>query len=230
MHFIYIFLLIPAIIFSSDSHVNKTKDYKTIYLANIVPKKMSSKVKKERFFYLLTNSIDKVHTELMEQYKQVTQDINQGTNRAQIESLKEMYRAKTDLELLQALKPHPPSIVIAQAAMESAWATSRFFVQANNVFGMWSANPKEPRIAASQKRNGKRTIWLRKFYSIEESIREYYKLIGRGKSFKEFRELRYITDKPLEIITKLDKYSEIGDRYALELMNIIEYNNLTKYD
>jgi len=228
MKFLYLLILIPFTIFSAQTY--KYKNYKTIYLPSIIPQNMSSKVKKDRFFYLIVKPVQKVHSELLEQYYKIDRDIQQFRNHKEIKRLKKEYRASTDLELLQALKPHPKSIVIAQAAMESAWATSRFFIEANNVFGMWSADSDEPRVAASQKRNGTKTIWLRKFFSIEESIREYYKLIGRGKSFKEFRELRYKTDNPFEIVTKLDKYSEIGDRYAFELMNIIEYNNLTKYD
>lgn len=230
MHLFYIFLLIPFVILSAQSNTQQVKKYKTIYLASVVPEHMSSKEKKARFFYLIIPSVHKVHSELQAQYKRINSDINSNNNTQEIENLKLEYRVDTDLELLKALKPHPPSIVIAQAAMESAWATSRFFTQANNVFGMWSANKNEPRMAASEKRNGTKTIWLRKFYSIEDSIREYYKLIGRGKHFKELRELRYLTDYPLAIITKLDKYSEIGDRYAFELLNIINYNKLTQYD
>ncbi len=225
MKFLYIALLVPFAMLSAY-----TSEYKTIYLPSVVPEKMSAKVKKERFFYLIGKPVQKVHAELLEEYYRIAKDVQKFRNKKEIAKLKETYKVKTDLELLQALKPHPPSIVIAQAAMESAWATSRFFIQANNVFGMWSADPNEPRMAASEKRNGTRTIWLRKFYSIEESVREYYKLLGKGKSFKEFRELRYKTDDPLQIITKLDKYSEIGDRYAFELMNIIEYNKLVRYD
>jgi len=195
-----------------------------------VPKKMSIKTKKNRFYFLVTPKVNNVHKELMKRYERISQDIQNKNYTDEIQELKIAFKSRTDLELLQSLKPHPRSITIAQAAMESAWATSRFFVEANNVFGMWSANPNEPRIAASEKRNGKRTIWLRKFESIEDSIREYYNLIARGKSFREFREVRYESNNPFEIITKLDKYSEIGDKYAQELMGIIKYNKLTKYD
>jgi len=195
-----------------------------------VPKKMSIKTKKNRFYFLVTPKVNNVHKELTKRYERISKDIHNKNYTDEIKELKTYFKARTDLELLQSLKPHPRSITIAQAAMESAWATSRFFVEANNVFGMWSANPDEPRIAASEKRNGKRTIWLRKFESIEDSIREYYNLIARGKSFREFREVRYESENPFDIITKLDKYSEIGDKYAQELMGIIKYNNLTKYD
>lgn len=223
-------LLTPIILLSALSKTVTAQEFKTIYLPNVLPKNMNSHVKKKRFFYLIAPTVQKVNSELQRKYLRIKKDIKNKKNTQEIARLKKEYRVKTDLELLKAIKPHPPSIVIAQAAMESAWATSRFFIKANNVFGMWSSNPNEPRMAASEKRNGTKTIWLRKFHSIEESVRAYYKLIGRGKSFKEFREIRYLTDYPLAIITKLDKYSEIGDQYAFELMNIIEYNKLTKYD
>ena len=34
----------------------------------------------------------------------------------------------------------------------------------------------------------------------------------------------------MEMIQKLDKYSEMGDRYTKELGSLIKYNKLTKYD
>ena len=95
---------------------------------------------------------------------------------------------------------------------------------------MWSSNKNEPRIAAAEKRGGKKTIWLRKFDSIEDSVRAYYKLMARGKAFKEFRELRYKSEDVHKIVKKLDKYSEIGELYGKELSQVIKYNRLTKYD
>jgi len=222
MKFLYIPLLLSLPLFCADNSIKRS--------LMEVPKKMSTKTKKNRFYFLIVPKVNKIHNELEERYTRVLNDINEKNYTKEIKELKERFNAKSDTELLQALKPHPKSITIAQAAMESAWATSRFFTQANNVFGMWSSNPNEPRVPASVKRGGNKTIWLRKFSSIEESIREYYNLISRGKSFEEFREVRYSTDDPFEIITKLDKYSEIGDKYAHELTRIIEYNNFTKYD
>ena len=201
------------------------------YEANIVPKKMSVKIKKERFFYLLAPAVDKVYKELHLEYESVLKDIKESKNIDRITKLKEDYKVKTDEELLQKLKPHPQSIVLAQAAMESGWATSRFFVQANNVFGMWSSNKNEPRIAAGVKRGGTRTIWLRKFDSIDDSIRAYYRLMAMGRAFGEFRALRVKTDNPHELVKKLDKYSEIGAKYGEELSAVIRYNKLVmRYD
>lgn len=165
----------------------------------------------------------------MEEFLRIHSYVQNNKEQKELSKLRKKYKVSTNEALLLVLKPHPPSIVIAQAAMESAWATSRFFSKANNVFGMWSYKKNEARIAAGMKRNGK-TIWLRKFDSIEDSIVAYYKLMSQGRAFKEFRRTRYETDDVFQIIKKLDKYSEIGSLYGKELGKIIRYNKLRKYD
>ena len=199
---------------------------KVKYSAKTVPKNMSVTQKKERFFYLLVPAVQKVHKELMTQYLNIANDIKNGTNKQKIKKLKISYKVKTDKELLLALKPHPQSIVLAQAAMESSWGTSRFFVEANNIFGVRSIDINEPRIQAGKAKK----IWLKKFSSIKESVRDYYKFIAIGSAFKEFRKIRMRTNDVHEIVKKLDKYSEIGYKYAKELSQIIKYNKLEKYD
>lgn len=193
-------------------------------------KKTRVSAKKKKFYSLLVPAVDDAHAELMAQYIDISKDINSSSNLQRVQELKKFYKVDTDKELLLALKPHPQSIVLAQAAMESAWGTSRFFKEANNVFGMWSAKKSEPRIAAGEQRDGNRTIWLRKFDSVEDSIKAYYKLIATAKAYKELRKTRYHTNNPYEIVTKLDKYSELGEAYTKELINVIKYNDLTKYD
>lgn len=225
MKHVYLTLFIAVTLLVSNSFASTPK-----YTATLVPKKMTVAVKKERFYYLLAPAIDKVYNELSVQYIEVKKDLKSGSNATKIANLKKTYKVESDKALLLALKPHPQSIALAQAAMESAWATSRFFVKANNVFGMWSVNKNEPRIAAGEKRGGTKTIWLKKFNSIEDSVREYYKMMGRGRAYKEFRNVRYETDDVMKIVKKLDRYSEIGEKYTKELSSMIRYNKLTKYD
>lgn len=221
----YILLLVSLSLFTTNSFAFTPK-----YTANNVPKKMTVAVKKERFYYLLAPAVDKVYNELSLQYDEVKKDLKSGKNAVKIEKLKAIYKVKSDKALLLALKPHPQSIALAQAAMESAWATSRFFVKANNVFGMWSVNKNEPRIAAGEKRGGTKTIWLKKFDTIEDSVREYYKMMGRGRAYKDFRRVRQETNDVMKIVKELDHYSEIGEKYTKELSSMIRYNKLTKYD
>ncbi len=227
------YLLMISLVFANFSLFASQNDENVTVKTEVVspvPKKMSTAEKKRRFYKLLVPAVEKVHAELMSRYYKIRRDMINKKNRGEINRLKKRYRVGSDIELLYALYPHPQSITIAQAAMESAWATSRFFREANNIFGMWSKNENEPRISAGVKRNGNRTIWLRKFDTIEDSVRAYYDLLAGGKAFKEFRKMRYQTSDVFEILKKLDKYSEIGHLYAKELGQVIRYNKLEKYD
>ena len=197
---------------------------------NTHPKQMSVSEKKKRFYTLMIPAVHRAYSELMKEYRTVRNDIKNGSNPQKIAKLKKYYNVKTDEELLAALKPHPKSIALAQAAIESGWGTSRFFKEANNIFGMWSVSKNEDRIAAAKQRDGNRTIWLRKFDSIEDSVKEYYKLMAKGKAYKEFRKLRSKTDNVYEIVKKLDKYSETGEEYVEKLSDVIKHNDLTKFD
>lgn len=225
MKYIYI-----AILLSISLSASEVKQTQAKYVSSIVEPKMSVKAKKKRFYALLLPAVQKVYEELQEQFRNISKDIEHGTNVKEIERLKKVYKVTTDEELLMALKPHPKSIALAQAAIESSWATSRFFTEANNTFGIWSYNKDEPRIAANEKRGGTYTVWLRKYATVEESVRAYYKTMGRSRSYKEFRKVRYESDDVFEIIKKLDRYSERKEKYTQELAAIIRYNKLTKYD
>ncbi|MBA1433273.1 MAG: glucosaminidase domain-containing protein [Epsilonproteobacteria bacterium] len=199
------------------------------YEASVVPKHMSVAEKKKRFFALLVPPVAHVHKELERQYEAVKKAIENHTDEAKIAALKKKYKAKTDKELLIALKPHPMSITLAQAAMESAWGTSRFFVKANNIFGVWSTSSKQKRIAAGEKR-GNRTIWVRKYDNLDEAIRHYYFMLSTAPRYKSFKQMNYEEKPVTEIIKGLKYYSERGDDYVKELASMIRYNKLTKYD
>lgn len=193
-------------------------------------KKMSVKEKKKRFYSLVVPVIEKVYTQRYQVYEKISDELNKDKNNPEIEKLKQYYKVKTDEELLMALKPQPISIAIAQAAMESAWGTSRFFNIGNNLFGMWSVSKKEQRVAAKEKRDNNVTVWVKKYKSLEDSVNGYYLTLGRGKRYRNLRELNFETDNVFEIIKGLDRYSERGETYVDEIASIIRYNKLTRYD
>lgn len=190
---------------------------------------MTVQEKKARFKKLIVPAVNDVYDELMLQYQEVSETIDAGDESDKITKLKAEYKADSDEELLMALKPHPKSIAIAQAAMESAWATSRFFNQAYNIFGVWSFDKDEPRIAARKKR-GNKTIWLKKYPSVKAAVRDYYRTLGRSAAFEKFRLLKMQTENPFSLVKKLDRYSEKGAEYGHELTSIIKFNKFTTYD
>jgi len=222
------YLLALLLLFQQE--LSQTQLLKPKYTPYNVPKNMSTKKKKERFLYLILPPTQYVHKQLMQRYKKIADDINNSRNIAQIEALKKKYGASSNEDLLARLKPHPVSIVLAQAAMESSWATSRFFLEANNIFGMWSVDPKEERIAAGEQRDGNVTIWLRKFDTIEDSIKAYYDLIATVPAYTKLRKLRLETNDPFVITQGLDRYSEMGKAYIDEINSVIRHNNFTRFD
>lgn len=187
--------------------------------------------KKQNYLDMIVPALNRVYDEELELFLKTKELIAKYPNDSSLQALKDKYNAKTDTELLQALKPHPKSVTIAQGAIESAWGTSRFFKEANNIFGVWSFNKDEPRIAASEQR-GTKTIWLKKYATVEDAIRDYYLQMSRSWAFKKFRELNYTVENqnPYLLVKTLDRYSEKKELYGRELASMISFNNLTRFD
>lgn len=192
---------------------------------------LPTKTKKYRFFKLLLPPIKQVDKELRALYMQTIHDLQTQTHKERIKKLKKAYKAKDELDLLKRIKPHPLSITLAQAAIESAWGTSRFFVEANNVFGMWSKGKNEKTtIEAKSTRGGTKHIYLQRYKTLTDSVRAYYKNIATNPAYRCFREVRYYSDDPYEIVALLHRYSEKKELYPVELIKIIKHNNLIRFD
>lgn len=143
--------------------------------------------------------------------------------------MKNRYRAKDIEDLVVRLGPMPTSIVLAQAAVESGWGKSRFFLTANNLFGVWSFNKREARIVARRTRENKR-IYLRSYPDMSESIVDYFEILARSRSYKNLRKARHETADPFEILPHLKNFSERRMLYTRELKKVIVRNNLTRFD
>jgi Bax protein len=190
---------------------------------------MSVTEKKRRFRCLVQADIGSVFSELKAQYALVQTAVKRKEDNEHLRRLRLKYKVETNQELLVAIKPHPRSIAIAQAAIESAWGTSRLFTEANNVYGIRPFNKDQPRIAASKQR-GDKTVWLRKYRSIRESIADYYLVLARASAYQEFRKLKMKTADPHKLVTGLNHYSERKVGYVRELSSMIRYNKFHELD
>lgn len=138
------------------------------------------------------------------------------------------FRARNMEHLKMKLAVHPVSIVLAQAALESGWGSSRFFVEGNNVFGVWAFGDDEPRLEAEGNRNG-RSVYLKKYDSLLDSTLDYYRTIARGP-YREFRHRRLLSDDPDELMHLLYNYSESREGYVAKLRAVIENAGLKRFD
>lgn len=139
------------------------------------------------------------------------------------------YRTKEIEELLDRMITHPTSIVLGQAAIESGWGKSRFFKEANNVFGVWSMNPNDDRIAAKFSRDD-RQVFLKRYPTISASVQDYFLTIGKVNAYRAFRKARTESEDYKALIPKLTSYSERGLDYVSDLERMIRLNGFAQYD
>ena len=217
------------VVFTGCTDTTKKEKTPEKVVKKIPAKQISVSEKKQNFKDTLVPIATKVYNKLETQYLAINLDIENNKNTEIIEKLKKEYNAKSNELLLNALKPHPISILLAQAAAESAWLTSRFTKEANNIFGVWSFNKNEPRIAASGLR-GDKTIYLKKYATLEEAVKDYYKNLGKTWAYKKFREQRILTNNPYILSDYLTSYSEKKEVYTELLKSMIKYNKFYKYD
>ncbi|WP_284380990.1 glucosaminidase domain-containing protein [Litoribrevibacter albus] len=137
-------------------------------------------------------------------------------------------------ELLMSMDIIPPSMALAQAANESAWGTSRFAVEANNLFGQWCFSPGCG--VVPQLRPEGATYEVKVFETPSESVGQYMLNINRNSSYEKVRNIRHSYRQQQEVIPGtslvggLENYSERGHHYIEELRHMIGYNNLSQWD
>lgn len=203
-----------------------------VYTNTIPLTDLDIKEKKEAFIAMMLPSILLVKREMKNTRDRVLKISEKSSHTKEedewLAELYKKYKADDIPMLLKRLEPHPTSIILAQAALESGWGTSNFFKNANNVFGVWSFDPDEDRVAASQKRGGQ-TIYVKKYNALYCSVDDYFITLSTGP-YQSFRDARMYIKDPYTLVDYLGVYSELGDEYAQRLKTVIRANNLTKYD
>ncbi len=139
------------------------------------------------------------------------------------------FKAKDLEDLSSRIGTLPTSIVLAQAAVESGWGQSRFFLEGNNLFGIWSYNEDEPRIAAGLNRQGK-TVYIRAYADMSQSIIHYFEVLGSANAYRSLRKARQKDMGPFQLLQHLRNYSERRTSYTDLLKEVMLQNKFTRYD
>ncbi|MDO3381056.1 glucosaminidase domain-containing protein [Gilvimarinus algae] len=208
--------------------------------------------RKQTFIDLLLPMIEEKNTALLQLRGEVLQMQRQlRTGQAlthvqlrRLERLKQRYQIDDDDNALSAEQSLdilnrrvdiiPPSMVLAQAAAESGWGTSRFAQQAQNLFGQWCYS-KGCGIVPARRAAGARHE-VRRFRGIEHALNAYYRNINSHRAYREVRQKRAELRKaetPVTgnaLITGLTQYSSRGQAYVDELAELIRYNRLGELD
>ncbi len=135
--------------------------------------------------------------------------------------------------LLKRLDVVPPSLALAQAAIESGWGTSRFAREGNALYGQWTW---EGDGIVPESRDAKKTHKIKSFKTPLDSVNGYIKNLNTHRAYNKLRQLRQKArqnSKPIDgnyLAIALTAYSEKGMEYVNLIRLIIRANNLKPFD
>jgi Bax protein len=137
-------------------------------------------------------------------------------------------------KLLTRVDVVPLSLLLAQAANESAWGTSRFAREGNNYFGISCGQPGCGLYPNNKPRKG--VMQLKKFPSPHASVETYIQTLNTNRHYEQLRKMRAdLRQKQKEIdgatlASGLKAYSERGNAYVREIKGLIKRYRLQEYD
>lgn len=206
-----------------------------------------SKQKKETFFNYLVPFVVEKNRFILQDRAELDRIIASTTpptreEKRWIAELRKIFKLKKvevyKREDLEELYPHldiiPASLVVAQAANESAWGTSRFALKGNNYFGQWCFRKGCGLVPESRDNEAKHEV--RYFKNAKESVFAYIDNLNSNAAYRPLRKTRAelrnagkaITG--LELVGGLLPYSQRGEAYVKEIASLIRYNKLWRFN
>ncbi len=134
-------------------------------------------------------------------------------------------------DLLKRVDVVPASLALAQAAEESGWGTSRFTLEANNLFGHYAATGGDGLVAA-----GDSSRRLAQFASLYEAVAAYVHNLNTHRAYEPLRRLRAAVrargafPDGHTLAGALTAYSERGQAYVDGIRALIRKNSLLRFD
>lgn len=136
--------------------------------------------------------------------------------------------------LLNRIDTVPVSLALTQAAMESAWGTSRFAKEGNNLFGQWC--DQEGCGIVPKRRGPNQTHEVALFANVDAAVSSYMRNINSHRAYEGLRSARATlraTGQPVtghQMAEHLLQYSQRGSAYVEELQSMIRVNKLAVLD
>ena len=201
--------------------------------------------KKNAFFNFIRPFASTHNKKVIKQRKKLTQlnnELKKGKTPSKkdlmyINELSSLYRVDANQtsqtlieQLLYKVNIIPESLVLAQAANESAWGTSRFAKQGNNFFGQWCFT-KGCGVVPSRRAEGA-THEVAVFSSTQHAVSAYIDNLNSHPAYKQLRNIRnQLVEKETKITgfalaEGLINYSERKEEYIAEIQAMIRTNKL----
>ncbi len=206
--------------------------------------------RKAAFFGYMLPYVEEANYQILEQRDEIKRIENafrrgepmERRARARVDALLEEYAfdpveevtEETFRHLLTRADEIPPSLALSQAALESAWGTSRFAREGFNFFGMWCYEPGCG-IVPRQRPRGK-TYEVAVYDSPRDSFLAYFRNLNTNhyyigmRSIRRAHRAREIPVTGYELAEGLDRYSQEGYEYVAKVRSVIRSNRLTRFD
>ncbi len=206
--------------------------------------------RKSAFFEYMLPFVEEANYEILKQrdeIKRIQSAFQRGArisrrDRARIDELLEEYKFDPVEELSEETFRHlltradeiPPSLALSQAALESAWGTSRFAKEGFNLFGMWCYEPGCG-VVPNRRPKGK-TYEVVRYESPRDSFLAYFRNLNTNRYYLEMRAIRRahrnqdLAVSGIDLAEGLDRYSQEGYRYISKVRSLIHSNQLTRLD
>jgi len=158
-----------------------------------------------------------------------------------LNKISKKYRIKTadkykyDLvnELLNRVDIIPNSIVLAQAANESGWGSSRFAREFNALFGEYTYDYSDGVVPLLREEGEKHLV--KSFASVDKSVQSYFNNLNSHYAYQDFRKVREMMRKKNNfsniklLVEELDSYAA-DVNYITTINAIIDANKLDQFD
>jgi len=135
--------------------------------------------------------------------------------------------------LLERADVVPASLVLAQAANESGWGTSRFAVEANNYFGIWCFSQGCGLVPKGRDTGLNHEV--ARYDSVADGVAAYMRNINTHRAYDDLRAMR-AEQRNLQarmhghqLAEGLHRYSERGEEYVREIQSMIRINRLEEF-
>ena len=128
------------------------------------------------------------------------------------------------------IKQIPKILIIAQAAIETGWGTSRFANEGNNLFGIRTFNKDSQWLLPVTWDQNKWIGWGVKVYNTKcDSVKDYVRIINEVWAYEGLRKVRDNGGSVYEMADHLTKYAS-KPTYTTLVKELIKYNLEGKYD
>ena len=226
--------------YKNISNLEKLPNFSLLSLPKDLSNVEPTSRRKEIFLSSILPLVVKSNLDILNDRKILCEAIKNKDNKKKEEIAKKHYidlskieKLMIDNTLIRKIDIVPISLVMAQAAAESGWGTSRFALEGNALFGQWTWDKSkgiQPKFASDQKSA------VRKFETLSDSVNSYLSNLNTHIAYSSMRAKRNrnCNQKKLisgyELANWMGNYAITRDEYIKLLRLIIKKNNLVLLD